>query len=185
MYTTDFYPQYLFLLTGLTLATIWDFKYFRIPNQLVITLLIAGVCWQSYQSGWFGFAIAISGACLGFLVFIPLYILGGMGAGDVKLVAAAGSFMTGYQALAAAFLSLAIGTLIGLGIFLVKGGFPAFFKRYFLMFKTTLMTLELVYIPPAESEVANEKYPCAIAIAFGFSYVMFHEPLKHYGLAFL
>ena len=58
---------------------------------------------------------------IGFGVFLPMYAAGGMAAGDVKLMAMAGAFLTPHDALWAAFFSLIAGGACGLLIVLVQG----------------------------------------------------------------
>lgn len=62
-----------------------------VPNRLVAAAIVLACALQLWlmPAGWLMFA---AGALTGFLVFLPLYLLGGMGAGDVKLMIAIGAF---------------------------------------------------------------------------------------------
>lgn len=61
-----------------------------------------------------GVAGSLLGAVVGFGVLLPLYLLRAMGAGDVKLMATSGAFLSPAGAAEAAILTLAIGGLISL-----------------------------------------------------------------------
>ncbi|GAB3100792.1 prepilin peptidase [Aestuariicella hydrocarbonica] len=165
------------LMAGLLLATAFDFKYHRIPNLLNGCLFILGLTYQAYTQGTLGVLHGLAAATLAFFIFFMLYLIGAMGAGDVKLIAGAAVFVSEPQALNAALFSLVAGSLLGLGILLVKGGLPQYLKRYYFMLKTWVRTFQWVYQPPAEDEVAAEKFPFAIAITVGFSIVLLQESL--------
>ena len=62
-----------------------------IPNRLVAVALALALVLQLWltPAGWF---ICAAGALTGFLVFLPFYLLGGMGGGDIKLMIAIGAF---------------------------------------------------------------------------------------------
>src|SRR4051794_15864624 len=89
------------LLCALLLNAIWnDVKSHRIPNRLVFigagmglllnTVLPEGYGFISALPGALGFWRALVGLGLGILILLPLYMMRGMGAGDVKLVAMVG-----------------------------------------------------------------------------------------------
>jgi prepilin peptidase CpaA len=73
------------------MAGIYDWKYRRVPNWLCLTGLIAGFSSHCYMEGMAGLFIAAKGFGLAALIYFVLYLLRGMGAGDVKLMAALGS----------------------------------------------------------------------------------------------
>jgi prepilin peptidase CpaA len=104
----------LTLLLVLALAVRQDLLEQRISNELILASLVGGLALQSAMSGGPGFLSALAGAGVGLLCFLPLYLSKGMGAGDVKLMAAAGAFFGPADAFIAALLSLASGALLAL-----------------------------------------------------------------------
>lgn len=98
----------------------------RIPNVLVLLMLCAGVALNvlgpdngrgglfSYFPGALGVGGAVLGVIVGLVVFLPLYGLRAMGAGDVKLMAALGSLVGPMEAL-----NLALSILVMGGVFAV------------------------------------------------------------------
>lgn len=74
-------------------AAVYDIRFRRIPNWLVLSGLIFGLGLNTVLSQWQGARASLLGIILAFLVYFPLYLLRGMGAGDVKLMAAVGALV--------------------------------------------------------------------------------------------
>ena len=108
---------------ALVVASVWDIRSRRIPNWLVIALAVLGVCYSALvQSPSFGVPRALLGLLLGFVLWIPFYALRMLGAGDVKLFAAASSWLAPSQVVGAALASaLAGGVLSVIGLVLAHG----------------------------------------------------------------
>jgi prepilin peptidase CpaA len=154
------FPVILLLgLLGIAVAS--DLRRHRIPNFLVVLGLVLGLAGQAYTGGIHGLGDGVLGLLIGFGVFLPLYALGGMAAGDVKLMAMVGSFMTPHYALWAALLSLIAGGLCGLLLVLVRGQVQQTLGRYWLMLRAR------AYLAPAADEVVGKPFPYSIAILLG------------------
>ncbi|MBP7569568.1 MAG: prepilin peptidase [Acidobacteria bacterium] len=79
---------------GLALiASCVDIRTRRIPNYLTLSGLLAGLGVQLAAGGVGGVAWSAAGMLVGFALFMPPFLLGGMGAGDVKLLAALGAWL--------------------------------------------------------------------------------------------
>ena len=74
-------------------AAVYDIRYRRIPNWLVLTGIVAGLLWNGLAPDGLGLGRGAAGLGLGFALYFPLYLLRARGAGDVKLLAAAGSIV--------------------------------------------------------------------------------------------
>lgn len=107
---------------ALAIATVWDLKSRRIPNWLVGPFLVLGIALMGWRGGWHGVGQSLEGAALGLGVFGVLFLLGGMGAGDVKLCAAIGSWIGPGQLLIALAATGMAGGLMALG-WAICGGF--------------------------------------------------------------
>jgi prepilin peptidase CpaA len=82
----------IFLFGLLVLAVIYDQRERRIPNILILVGLVLGLSWNIYGAGFPGLLFSLQGLAAGLaLLFIP-FALGGMGAGDVKLLGMVGAF---------------------------------------------------------------------------------------------
>jgi len=72
-------------------AGVVDIRTRRIPNWLCFLGLAAGFAFQYYVHGPRGLLAAAEGTGLALLIYVPLWLLRGMGAGDAKLMAALGA----------------------------------------------------------------------------------------------
>jgi prepilin peptidase CpaA len=82
------------ILTLVVVVAAWhDIRTRHIPNWIPVSGALLGVVFQIWHSGLQGGLTSIFGAALGLGIFLPLYMLGGMGAGDVKLFGAVGALV--------------------------------------------------------------------------------------------
>lgn len=106
----------------LCVATFTDLQSRRIPNWLVFPYWLAGIVVQGVLYGWHGVGQSLAGAGLAILIFGIFFLLGGMGAGDVKLCAALGAWVGPKQILFALIFTGLAGGVIVL-IWAALGGF--------------------------------------------------------------
>lgn len=99
------------ILLGLA-ASVEDLWRRNISNWIPLSALIAGFAWHVSQTGWRGAGVAAMGAGSGFLVFLVFYLLGGMGGGDVKLMAGFGSLLGPGRLLEAALWTAILGAVL-------------------------------------------------------------------------
>lgn len=87
---------HLHLLAPLFLAgwmALGDLYTRRIPNYLTLGAALAGLGFQVGAHGWAGLGQGLLGMSVGFALLIAFYLKGGMGAGDVKALAALGAWL--------------------------------------------------------------------------------------------
>lgn len=162
---------YFVLLLGLvSLAVASDFRRHRIPNSLVLLGFVIGLFGRAYLDGVSGLGNAILGALVGFCLLLPFYMFGGMAAGDVKLMAMAGSFLGPMATVSAVALSLIMGSVFGMAILLYKKQLFRLVQRYWAM--ASLRT----YIAPQADDAARQRFPYAIAIFTGTLISLFWQP---------
>jgi prepilin peptidase CpaA len=77
---------------ALAAALACDLRARRIPNAVTATAAALGVAWHASPFG-VGVAPALLGLALGAALLIAPFALGGMGGGDVKLLAALGAWL--------------------------------------------------------------------------------------------
>ncbi len=87
-----------------------------VSNWISVSALVAGIVWQLSQGGWAGLWTALAGALIGFSVFLVFYLFGGMGGGDVKLMAGFGALLGAGRLLEAALWTAAIGGLLAMAV---------------------------------------------------------------------
>jgi prepilin peptidase CpaA len=138
------------VLVGLA-ATVDDLARRQIANWIPAAALAGGFGWQIGQDGWMGALHALTGAVVGFAVFLAFYLLGGMGGGDVKLMAGFGALLGTGRLIEAALWTAGVGGLLALGAVGVQ-----FVRRRFGKKPET-----------AEEKERGESIPYAPAITIG------------------
>lgn len=153
----------------LTVAAIHDIRYRRIPNILTISTLLAGLFLHFWFSGYHGLLYSLGGAFLGMVLLAVFYLMGKMGAGDVKLMGAVGSIL-GPAGVFNAFLFTAIvGGIYAIILLLYKGHFADSMNRMWQALRLTFLTQS----PTAPDEKKAGPVLCyGIAIAIGTSLSM-------------
>lgn len=81
------------LVPGILLASWIDFSQRRVPNWLNLFLILIGFGAQFIFNGWAGVGTGCLGLLTGFGLLIVPWMMHGMGAGDVKLMAAIGVWL--------------------------------------------------------------------------------------------
>jgi prepilin peptidase CpaA len=97
------------LIPGVLVASWIDYKQRRVPNVLNATLAATGLAVQAWFFGWSGLGAGALGMLVGFGVLIVPWLMHGMGAGDVKLMAAIGAWLGSWLTL----YSFVLGALLG------------------------------------------------------------------------
>jgi prepilin peptidase CpaA len=105
---------FLVLLPFVATAVATDLARRQISNLLIVNMVGCGIVLQAVLLGASGVLSGLGGLAVGALVLLPFYALGGMGAGDVKLLAAAGSFLGPSSALLAGATTLGAGGVLAL-----------------------------------------------------------------------
>ena len=102
-------------------ATVWDLRTRRIPNALTFGAALSAFAVHGYLGGWTGAGVSISGWLVGVAFFLPLFVLGGMGAGDVKLLGAIGAWLGPAATVWVALFSAIAGGVMGLVVAVYSG----------------------------------------------------------------
>ncbi len=157
----------LFASSFLLLICIIDTFYSRIPNILTFGLTAIGILLNYATSDLAGIAFSLSGLSVGLLLFLIPYLMQGMGAGDVKALAALGALL-GPAAIFQVFLYTALfgGLLAGLHYALahnLRKKFQAGISNLHGFF----ISRDLSFIKP-NPQSESLRFPYASAIAFGF-----------------
>ncbi len=158
----------LLLLVFVTAAAVNDLICRKIPNRLVLAGLLAAFCLHGALATPSWPWNSLGGMATGFFLFLPLYLLRGMAAGDVKLIAMAGAFVGPWPTLLICFATFVLGGLMALLIVTWQGSWRACWRNlrqllWPLMAHTA--GLPLAPSPPAsQASVGNMPYGLAIAL---------------------
>jgi prepilin peptidase CpaA len=74
-------------------AAVIDVWKFKVHNLITLPLLVSGLLYHGSVEGLSGVWNSFLGALFGFGALFVFYLMGGMGAGDVKLLAAIGAWL--------------------------------------------------------------------------------------------
>ena len=157
----------LILCTILVVAAFYDLFTMKIPNFITFSTAIAGVVFHTSLSGFDGFLFSVCGLTAGIGMLLIPYIRSGMGAGDVKLLGAGGSFL-GAKATLGAFIFIAIaGGIYALAlIFYHRNAFQGFFSGKLQAVHSMVLLKE--YVPDRTiNPVQRPRLRYGIAIAIG------------------
>lgn len=112
---------YSFLFSSLVIITLTDLKHYLIPNSVVLTMFILALVFHLTTHPFNIYNAWLSFLCAG-LFFLSLQILskGGLGGGDIKLIAVLGLWFGFPNIALIIFLSALFASLVGISLILVK-----------------------------------------------------------------
>jgi prepilin peptidase CpaA len=147
----------------LVIAALGDVRSRRIPNRLVATLAVLGLAFSVSQRPFIAGSLhGIEGLLVGLACWLPFYAFGWLGAGDVKLFAAAGAWLGPVRSLEGAFIGALAGAVLAVLWMLRSQGA-----------RNAMQTLGMaagspgLLSSPAKGGKARSTLPYGIAIAFG------------------
>lgn len=163
-------------ITVLSIAVYYDLRFRRIPNWLTLPALVFGLGYHLITGGLMGLGYSALGVAVGFAFFFLFYVLGGMGAGDVKLMAALGSFLGPKDVLYAGAYTAIAGGVYALILILARKENRKAFARYGIMAKALLTTGHFASVPKNEN-IKTTPLCYGVAIAAGTVAVLIQRML--------
>lgn len=164
------------LLLLVSIAAVNDLATRRIPNRLLLAGLACALCLHLLSANpGSSLLTALSGMGVGLIVFLPFYLLRGMAAGDVKLMATIGAFTGPGEAFTIAVLTWCAGGVMALFLILVRGRVRLAFVNIGQMMAGLLAPGGAVTMPDRQQSAGSMPY--GLAIAVGTIIVL----VRHYG----
>jgi prepilin peptidase CpaA len=158
-----------FLVALVMAACVQDLLERKIPNRLVLCgLCCAGVLQLASASPLDFITAGLAGAAVGLLAFLPLYLLRGMAAGDVKLMAMVGAFTGPALAFEIALAACCTGGVMAFFIVLGQGSWRQLAVNLRALLRPIFMRLVGMQAAPEEmphGSVGGMPYGVAIAFA--------------------
>ena len=157
----------LFLGGILIIAVFTDIRSQRIPNILTYSGMLIALSFHVLGAGLNGLLFSLAGLALGLAFFILPYLMGGMGAGDVKLLGVVGAALGPKGVFAAALCTALVGGVYAVALMLIKyKDCKGLIARYATTLKIFAASGQLYTLPAAENE--NPPKLCyGVAIALG------------------
>src|SRR5262245_57154608 len=112
-----------FVTVTLVVAAVIDGLKLKVPNWITFPMIISGWIYSATLSpfaGWEGLMYSLIGTAVGLALLLPLYAIGGMGAGDVKLLAGVGAWVWGTVTLYSFVASAIVGGVIAIIMVLAR-----------------------------------------------------------------
>jgi len=155
---------HIWLVSGLlVLAAVIDGWKLKVPNWLTFPMVIGGWVYSTAAFGWEGLAWSLVGTGVGLVLLLPAYAIGGMGAGDVKLLAGVGAWVWGTVTFYAFCLSAVCGGLIALGMVFYRGK-PHHHRQQFW---SILNEILVVRNPEQLSTIAADRKGSMLLLPYG------------------
>lgn len=144
-------------------AAIIDGWKLKVPNWLTFHLALGGLAFCTWYAGAAGLIWSLQGLGIGLAVLLPLYLIGGMGAGDVKLYAGVGAWV-GPMVLPWAFVvSAVVGGLMALAMVAWSGEYA----RHWALLQTIGHEILTIRDPAKLSAIAAERKPSMTLLPYG------------------
>jgi len=160
-------------------ALVTDVRYRKIPNWIVLTVLLLGMIWSISTGGGMGFLNSVLGIFVGGLLLIFPYIFGGLGAGDVKLLGAIGAFLWPRGILNCFIMVAFAGGIVALLSMVLKRRLKTSLRKIILDCSNVLLhrSVRVMEVECGENTKENG-IPYAIPIFLGFVfYICFYGKL--------
>ena len=152
------------LVSAILIWAAWiDGKELRVPNAITFPMILAGLLYNTIASGWTGLGMSLAGIGCGLALLLCLYAIGGMGAGDVKLLAGVGAWLGWEVTLYAYVVSAIVGGIMAL-IMVARRKSWAKFAGNCAMIVDELKTVK---DPRAISDLAAQRKPNMHLLPYG------------------
>lgn len=138
----------------------------RIPNRLLLAGIVGALGLHLVSSAPLAGLLAwLGGMAIGLIVFLPFYLIRGMAAGDVKMMAAVGAFTGPLEALHIAILAWCVGGVMALLIVAVRGRLVQVMSHLWAILRSAVLRLPLApgFGPGGEASAGSMPYGVAIA----------------------
>ncbi len=151
------------LSTVLVLAAAIDGWKLRVPNWITFPLVMGGWVYGAACFGWEGLGWSLLGTIVGLALLLPAYAIGGMGAGDVKLLAGVGAWVGGTDTLYAFCVSAIVGGALALAMVLWRRNW----RHHLAQFWNITQEILVVRDPTALAETAAGRKSTMLLLPYG------------------
>ena len=170
----DNWPYWLVSVV-LVYAAYIDGKQLRVPNWITFPMIVSGWVYSCIWYGldgqlWYvGLGWSLAGTAVGLATLLPAYAIGGMGAGDVKLMAGIGAWVYCAVTFYAFCVSAIVGAILAVAMIIISRQSKTHWNQFFFIINE-IMT---VRNPEALATIAGERkasmrlLPYGIPIAIG------------------
>lgn len=152
-----------FVSAVLIFAAYIDGKQLKVPNWITFPMVLSGLLYHSVASGWTGAGDSLYGIVWGLLCLLPLYAIGGMGAGDVKLMAGIGAWLGATITCYSFAFTVVVGAVMAAVMILLSGRV----HHHVRQFVHIAYEIMIVRNPRKLFETAKERKPTMYLLPYG------------------
>ncbi len=152
-----------FVTVVLIVAAVIDGAILKVPNWLTFPFIISGWVYGLASSGVAGLGYSLLGTFVGMMLLLVLRNVGGMGAGDVKLLAGVGAWLGTVTTLYAFAATAIVGAIMAIVMILWSG---KWFSHY-AMAMQILHEWKTVRKPAKLAAIARERKPRMTLLPYG------------------
>jgi prepilin peptidase CpaA len=169
----------LLLSVILIVAVVTDLRSQKIPNWLTFPSMLLAVGLYTSHMGIQGMLFSLEGVAVGIgVLFIP-YLMGGMGAGDSKLMGAIGGLLGPKMVFIAFLFTAIIGGCYALLVIIHQGSLKSLLSQCWAFITLAVMTRQITGLPGLRlGEAPRLRYGIAIALGTLLSVFMTDNPLS-------
>lgn len=152
-----------FVTMALVVAAWIDGKQLKVPNWLTFPFIISGWIYSVAYFGWEGIGLSLLGTVIGLALLLPAYAIGGMGAGDVKLLAGVGAWMHATHTFWAFAASVIVGAMMAIGMVAYRRAWG----KHTTQFRSILNEILTIRDPNELSRIAAERKSSMLLLPYG------------------
>jgi prepilin peptidase CpaA len=155
---------HVWMLSGVLLvAAVIDGWKLKVPNWITFPLIVSGWVYSTACFGWEGLGWSIAGTAVGLGLLLPAYVIGGMGAGDVKLLAGVGAWVWPGVTLYAFCVSAIVGGVIAVAMVLLRRRWQHHAHQFWAIFNEIMVIRD----PETLSAIAAERKSSMLLLPYG------------------
>jgi prepilin peptidase CpaA len=164
-FATNLLAHWPFWLVAVTLvvAAVIDGWQLRVPNWLTFPMILSGWVFGIATAGWGGLQDSLLGTLVGLALLLPAYAIGGMGAGDVKLLAGVGAWVGAATTFYAFCVSAVIGGVIALAMVLLRHSW----KQHQQQFLKIIGEVVTIGNPTELAAIAGQRKSSMLLLPYG------------------
>lgn len=176
----DLFQVAVCFIAGVSIFT--DLTQRKIFNWLTFPSMLIGIIFSMSSHGLLqGVLFSGSGILMGFALYSGIYALGGMGAGDVKLIMAFGAWLGWHTTVEAGLLAILLGGGIAILFLAFRGRLSSFISKMFLFFLPFFIKDLEIHAFRVDQSL---KMPFGVSIGLAAIWCVYLHPLARLGILY-